>query len=350
MSEGRSIKKLVQLVTIDNNCILPSRLLIQRGISLSFNLGEFTADPFRDIYMTPDGLCQSFTEDDRKQGVKSVQKVKFFFIDNTNDERLYNFRDCAFPRRSYEIFTDLKDKQCLKELMTHKELDGGYDFCVFPNELEMQSLITRYEKSARKEITDYSIAHKIKTCEEANNISSEMKNEINEIVKNIIREINIDFIWEKQQQMKDFIERHQFGNLPEDKILWLNEQLENVSEVLMNNDSYLWEKIRQGTVTDTTGWDIRTAGEKDMRNALLVPAYRIYGHYALCCLEIFIDIQNEFPYFICGRCKKLVYAGKNSKKRFCSKDDNKECFMEQQNARKRKSYKKKKKLKEEKII
>ena len=113
----------------------------------------------------------------------------------------------------------------------------------------------------------------------------------------------------------------------------------------MNNDSYLWGKIRQGTVNDTTGWDIRTDGEKDMRNALLVPAYRIYGHYALCCLEIFIDIQNELPYFICERCKKLVYAGRNSKRKFCSKEDDPECFRKRENEWQEKHYNREKKRK-----
>jgi len=342
MSEGRSIKKLVQLVVLDNNRTLLSRVHMQRGMSLAFNLGEFTADPSKDIYMTQDGLCRSFSTDKERQGSYFPQKINFFFIDNTNDDRLYNFRECAFPRRLYEIFTNLKDKQCLKEFMTHKELDGGYDFCVFPNKSEERMLEDKYRKAKQKEFSNYCTTHKVEYIES--------KSKINEIAKDVIKKINIDFIWEKQQQMHDFLKKYHTGDLQEHKILWLNAQLENVSEILMNNDNYLWGKIRKGTINDTTSLNKRTDGEKDMRNALLVPAYRIYGHYALCCLEIFIDIQDEFRHFVCKRCQRLIFTGKKSKRKSCSKDDNKKCFMNNQNARKRKSYEKKKKQKEEEII
>ena len=175
-------------------------------------------------------------------------------------------------------------------------------------------------------------------------IPAKLQSEVNEIIKNKIIEINIDFTWEKQQQLKDFVKRYLSGDLPEDKLLWLNEQLENTSEILTNKESYLLEKVEKGKICNTDNWDIeKTYGEKDTRNALLVPAYRVYGHYALCCLEIFLDIQKGLPYFVCEKCKNLVYTNKKTKQRLCSKEDNEECFREQENERQRKSYRKKKK-------
>jgi len=338
MSEGRPIKKLVQLVTIDTNRLLLSRLFIQRGISLGFNLGEFTADPSKNIYIGSDGLCTSYATSE------SRQTVNFLFINNTNSDSLFNFNDCIFSKRLYAEFVGLKDKKELEKLMSKKIIGKEYGFCVFPNELEMKNLITRYEKSARKEVSDYRIVHKIKTHEKASNISAEMKNEINEIVKNKIKKVNIDFIWEKQQQMKDFLKRHSSGNLPEDKLLWLNAQLENVSEILMNKENYLWEKVEEGAICKKGHWDIeKTYGEKDTRNAFLVPAYRVYGHYALCCLEIFLDIQDKLPYFVCERCKNLIYTNKKTKQRFCSEKDDKKCFRARDNKQQENYYNKKNK-------
>ena len=161
MSEGRAIKKLVQLVVMDTNHLLLSRVFIQRGISLGFNLGEFTANPSKDIYITSDGLCQSFTKDERKQTINFRQKINFLFIDNTNSDRLFNFRDCIFPKRLYVKFIKLKNKEELKEIMSRKIIGKEYGFCVFPNESEIINLIDRYEKASRKEISDYCVAHNI---------------------------------------------------------------------------------------------------------------------------------------------------------------------------------------------
>ena len=166
-----------------------------------------------------------------------------------------------------------------------------------------------------------------------------MKSEIDIITKSKIREINIDFIWEKQQQLKDFVKRYLSGDLPEDKLLWLNEQLENTSEILTNKESYLLEKVEKGAICNTDNWNIeKTYGEKNMKNALLVPAYRIYGHYALCCLEIFLDVQKGLPYFVCERCKNLIYTGKKTKRRFCSEKDNRKCFRARDNKQQEKYY------------
>ena len=338
MSKGRAIKKLVQLVVMDTNRLLLSRIFVQRGISLGFNLGEFTADPSKNIYITSDGLCTSYLTD------KSRQTINFLFIDNTNSDRLFNFRDCIFPKRLYVKFIKLKNKEELKELMSRKIIGKEYGFCIFPNESEKKKLENKYQESITKEFFDYCIAHNIHTRKKARKEYTEKNDLINNIIRNTIREVNIDFIWEKQQQLKDFVKRYLSGNLPEDKLLWLNEQLENTSEILTNKESYLLEKIEKGKICNTDNWDIeKTYGEKDTRNALLVPAYRVYGHYALCCLEIFLDIQKGLPYFVCEKCKNLVYTNKKTKQRLCSKEDNEECFREQENERQRKSYRKKKK-------
>ena len=333
MSKGRSIKKLVQLVVMDTNRLLLSRIFVQRGISLGFNLGEFTADPSKNIYITSDGLCTSYPTKENRQ------TINFLFIDNTNSDRLFNFRDCIFPKRLYVKFIKLKNKEELKEIMSRKIIGKEYGFCVFPNESEIINLINRYEEASRKEISNYCVAHNIHIQKNTKNIPAKLKSEIDIITKSKIREINIDFIWEKQQQLKDFVKRYLSGDLPEDKLLWLNEQLENTSEILTNKESYLLEKVEKGAICNTDNWNIeKTYGEKNMKNALLVPAYRIYGHYALCCLEIFLDVQKGLPYFVCERCKNLIYTGKKTKRRFCSEKDNRKCFRARDNKQQEKYY------------
>ena len=335
MSGGRSIKKLVQLVTIDNNFPLSSRLSIQKGISMGFSLGEFTADPSKNIYMTQDGFCRSFSTNEERQVYYFIQKINFFFMNNTNTDMLFNFRDCIFPKRLYTKFIELENKKELEELISKKIIGKEYGFCVFPNELEKKQLEKKYRETKLKEFSNYCIAHKVEYIES--------KKKINDIVQDVIKKVNIDFIWGKQQQMKDFVKRYSSGNIPEDKLLWLNEQLENVSEILMNKENYLWKKVEEGVTGKNDHWDIeKTYGEKNMKNALLVPAYRIYSHYALCCLEIFLDIQDRLPYFVCEKCKNLVYTGKKTRRRSCSRKENEKCFKEQQNERQKKRYQKNK--------
>lgn len=333
MSEERSIKKLVQLVAIDNNYLLFSREFLQKPISLSFHLGELTKNPLKDIYVTTDGFCQSFAKDGRKQVIPHIQKINFTFIDKKG---ISNFRASKQLKKVYTKFIKLENKKELKEFIEEK-----HGFCVFPNELEMETLFKEYEKAG---ITKFPIHYAVYK----HPIPKKIKKESDKTIKdtgNKIKKVNIDFIWKKQQELKNLVVRYLSGEFPEHKLLWINKQLENVSEALMSQNNFVWKRVRDGGFIEKDDRDLEEViGTGKIKNLALIPAYRVYGHYALCCLEFYLDIQKKIPFFICEECGQLNVKDKRSQK-YCNIENSKECFKKQQNKRQRKSYLRNKKRK-----
>lgn len=325
MSERRSIKKFVQLVAIDNDCILFSRQFLQRPLSISFNLGEHTKNPLKNIYIDTEGDPVSFIGFGRKQVIPYIQKINFTFIDKQGTS---NFVGSKRLKKVYTEFIKLKNKKELKNFIEEK-----HNFCIFPNELEMKTLFKEYEKAG---ITKFPIHYAIYK----HPIPKKIKKESDKTIKdtgNKIKEVNINFIWKKQQELKNIVELYSSKNLTEHKLLWLNKQLENASEALISQNNFIWEKVRDGGLADEDSRSLEEMGMKKIKNLVLVPAYRVYGHYALCCLEFYLDIQRKVPFFTCEECGQLNVKDKRSRKH-CSEEDNEKCFKKYQARRKRKSY------------
>ena len=325
MSEGRSIKKFVQLVAIDNNCILFSRELLQRQLSLSFMLGEHTKDPLKNIYITDKKEIRTILKNGKKQVIPYIQKINFAFI---NKQGTSNFRASQQLKKVYTEFIKLENKEDLKEFIEEK-----HGFCVFPNELEMKTLFKKYEKAG---ITKFPIRYAVYK----HPIPKKIKKESDKTIRdtgNKIREVNIDFIWKKQQELKNIVKLYSSENLAEHKLLWLNKQLENVSEALMSQNNFIWTKVRDGGLADKDNRSLEEMGMKKIKKLITVPAYRVYGHYALCCLEFYLDIQKKVPFFTCEECGQLNVKDKRSQK-YCNIENSRECFKKQQNKRQRKSY------------
>lgn len=325
MSAGRLIKKFVQLVAIDNDCILFSREFFQKPLSLSFMLGEHTKDPSKNIYITDKKEVKTILKNGKKQVIPYIQKINFTFIDKQGTS---NFRGSQQLKKLYTEFIKLKNKKELKKFIEEK-----HGFCVFPNELEMETLFKEYEKAG---ITKFPIHYAVYK----HPIPKKIKKESDKTIKdtgNKIKKVSIDFIWKKQQELKRIVELYSSKNLTEHNLLWLNKQLENVSEALMSQNNFIWTKVRDGGLADKDNRSLEEMGMKKIKNLILVPAYRIYGHYALCCLEFYLDIQNEIPFFTCEKCGQLNVKSKRSRK-YCSKEDNSECSRKQDNKRQEKYY------------
>ncbi len=325
MSNGRPIKKFVQLVAIDNDCILFPRGPLQKPLSLSFVLGENTKDPSKNIYITDKGEIRTILKNGKKQVIPYIQKINFTFIDKQGTS---NFRGSKQLKKVYTEFIKLKNKKELKKFIEEK-----HGFCIFPNESEMETLLKEYHKIGIIKNPVHYAVYKYP-------VPKKIKKKSDETIKdtgNKIRKVNIDFIWKKQQELKNIVGIYSHGNLIEDKLLWLNKQLENTSEALISQNNFIWEKVRDGGLANKDNRSLEEMGMKKIKNLVLVPAYRVYGHYALCCLEFYLDIQRNVPFFTCEECGQLNVKYKRSRKR-CSEEDNEKCFKEYQARRGRKSY------------
>jgi len=267
----------------------------------------------------------SFIGFGRKQIIFYIQKINFTFIDKQGTS---NFRGSKQLKKVYTEFIKLKNKKELKKFIEEKR-----GFCVFPDESEIEMLFEKYRKAGVAKSPIYYATYK---C----SVPKKIKKELDKTIKdagNKIKKVNIDFIWKKQQELKNIVDLYSHGNLTEHKLLWLNKQLENTSEALISQNNFIWEKVRDGGLADKDNRSLEEMGMKKIKNLVLVPAYRVYGHYALCCLEFYLDIQRNVPFFTCEECGQLNVKDNRSRKH-CSEEDNEKCFKEYQARRKRKSY------------
>jgi hypothetical protein len=82
-------------------------------------------------------------------------------------------------------------------------------------------------------------------------------------------------------------------------------------------------------------------GMKNIKDLMIVNSHRVYGHFAYCCLELYLDILREKRIFSCDNCGQYNYASKHSDRTLCTERENKDCWLDQQSDRGKKSRNKK---------
>lgn len=320
----KSIKKCVQLITISNDCFLFSRQALQNPLSIAFNLWELSKNPLKDVFVREDGTIQSALGFKRKQKILYVQKANSIFINKKGYCHYWNY---DFPKKLYLQFINLKNK---------KELGMIPFFCAFPDNGEMKELHKLYKKAEKNIDPEFPVAFGYKIPRALlNNKGRNQK---------IINALNIDFIWKKRKELKSIVKLYADKQLGYHKLLWLNQQLENVSDSLIDPQNFLWKKIEAGieakNIKDNREME-EVVGMKNIQNLLLVNSHRIYGHFAYCCLEFYLDILREKRIFSCDNCGQYNYASEHIDRTLCTEEENKDCWLDQQSDRSKKSRNKK---------
>lgn len=308
----KSIKKCVQLITISNDCFLLSGQELRDSISGAFILWELSKWSTKDVFIRNDGSIQSELGYKRKQKILYVQKTNSIFINKKGHCHYWNF---DFPKKLYLEFINLKSK---------KELPKIPNFCIFPDTSEAKELLKKYKKAGVKE-AEFAVAFGYKIPK---NISASDKK-----TQEIIRLINFDFIWQKRKELKDIVKIYATGKLNYHKLYWLNKQLENVSDSIINPLNFLWKQIEAGEKAERIKDDREAeeiVGMENIKKLLLVNSYRIYGHFAYCCLEFYMDILQSKHIFSCENCGQYNYASDHSDRTKCNEDENKDCWLDQQ--------------------
>lgn len=320
----KSIKKCVQLITISNDCFLFSRQKLQDSLSGASGLWELSKNPIKNVFIKNDGSVQSIFGDERKQKILYIQKANSTFINKKGHSHYWNFN---FPKKLYLNFINLRSK---------KELLKIPDFCIFPNQLEAKNLLKKYTKKGVSD-AEFATSFGYKIPQEI--IESDKKNQ------KIIRSVNSDFIWEKRDELKNIVKAYTDRKLSYHKLSWLNKQLENVSNSIINPQNFLWKQIEAGEKAETIK-DDRELGEvvgmQNIKNLLLISSYRIYGHFAYCCLEFYLDILKDKKIFSCENCGQYNFSTSHSDRTLCNKKENVDCWLDQQAQRGKKSRKNKK--------
>lgn len=283
-----------------------------------WDMAEYTKDPSRYVYLRPNG--SAFTEEEPwisnyknrrpKRPFRYHQKIRTIYLTEaayTHKQPYVFHSDYSKWHDLYLQFANIK-KEKLADFMEKKK-----DFCIFPDENDIKLLRHYYQQELGTE--KYNFSH---TMNEPlpKDIARKQK-----IIGEKIREINLDYLWEKKKILKDLIDSYLAGELKFSNFSYIHYFLEQSSEMLIDRKYHDIAKI-EASVKFKYPRDKRTFSEilgdrKIDESGQLVPGYRIYGHFALCCLQFYLLVKSEKSVDICPLCQNY-FKKKHKAQIFCN--------------------------------
>ena len=339
MGQARLIRKFVRLFIQSNSLALLPKLPFQDAFSSAQNLsGDITKNPNAnvDLFARPSetlvfigahGEIDSFrgTQDLRK--IKHIQKVRNRIIEKDGRSHKWNF---IYPNKLYLKFINLKTREALQNFVETSE------FCIFPTLRESRELLHEYKNAGLSYPPEFVVVQNKSLLREEKNPEEEL-----------IFQINLNYIWDKKIELEDVVKSYADGSLEYHKLLWVNKNMENISDSFFNADHFSRKETSKGA-RGGKAKEIRTTEEitglEKIQGLPIVPAYNIYGHYALCCLEFYLDIMRKNKLMICNNCGQInrTEFGRHSDRESCLPKENIDCAREV--AAKDKSNQRKKKV------
>ncbi len=327
----RPVRKFIQLVQQSNDFLLFPSQVIGGGLAASFLLTEFSDDPIKAIYIKDDGEVISFLGvnylgQPRKLDFRAIQRIDHGFI---NPEGFSHDWYYVFERLLFD-FINLKEKTALKKFIEKTS------FSVFPSIEEFNFLLKKYGDAGIVGIPAFYVTND-------GTLPVTWKEETS-IDRKKIEEINLDFMWSKKERLLDYVKKYEAGELMANNILFINEQMENISDSLVDKDAFYKIDINnrsiENIIKDTRGIEEIISTKKLSETNFLVH-YRVYGHFAACCLELFLKIMEKQKIAVCANiiCQRY-FMPKRKGQKYCG---NKECNKQRNAQRSKKSLNKKNK-------
>jgi len=291
-------------------------MLDQAGSILS--VFQFTRKPSQTIYLQPDFQPQGVLGHGRKQAIVHIQKIKVFHMDQKRNS------DTDSTDSLYTELLTVRNRKGLEEFVEERQ------FTYIPCEEESKKLFEVYAASGVKGIPIGCALINIKTGN-APKTTTETKEQIEKI-----RSANLDFLWKKIGEMRAFVKAWDKNKLEEHKLAWLNKELELVSPICIPYDGYALKGVRtmHSKMTETLE---EVVGMRKAKSLKPIQGYRVYGHFALCALELFHDMESSLQVFACKHCGTIRKREKRNKCKTCSREENAGCIKERQNERQEKS-------------
>ena len=313
------LDRCVQLIVQSNDCCLMPDYKGSQAFKRTWDMSEFSKNPEVQVFLRSDrnAFCENkLWENHYENRIPQEpylyhQKIKTLYLTEAGYMHGKPYVFCSNRLKNNDLylqFINLESKEALETFIKEKE-----DFCIFPNKLEQEQLQREYSKSTGKKFVAF--YHTMK-----NPLPKELRIENNQMKKKI-RKINIDYLWEKKKLLQEICNIYRTGKLNFLNLSFLCYSMEQVSEILIDKKYYDIKKIEDG-VNDKKIKDERTRGEtlgdREINNAgQLVPGYRVFGHFAFCCLQLFLLIKSEKSVSVCNICKKY-FVKKHKKEMFCS--------------------------------
>jgi len=277
----------------------------RRNFRRMWDMAEYTKDPFRYVYLRPNG--SAFTEDILWQNHYQNRKPKRPFRYHQKIRTIYLTEAAYAHKEPYVFHSDYSKSHDLylqfANIKTRNDLDNFIekkkDFCIFPDENDIKLLRHYYQQKIETE--KYNFSH---TMNEPlpKDVARRQK-----IIRKKIRKINLDYLWEKKEILKILLDSYRTGELKFFNFSYIHYFLEQSSEMLIDKKYYDIAKIEASVKfkypRDRRSFDEILGDRKIDDSGQLVPGYRVYGHFALCCLQFYLLVKSEKSVDICPLCK-----------------------------------------------
>lgn len=297
MSIPRAITEQIQLVIQSNE------LDYIRKVDISDPLFGSLFKKLRPGAPTKYQVRKNRTIEEYLKSTKSIQELTVLHI---NKAGLYTSEIGLeiFPNRLYRIFSETKIENLT-------EFINKYNFCAFP----------------------------LPAIEDCDHVDGKHKKIIESIRQKNPRVKNLKYILKKHQTFKALVDNFDNNNIDLAGINWLNRQIMyNISPILIDAESFPNKEI----VDDEIKVDepLKEYMEtKKVNLSKIIFGYRIFGHFALCCLELLKDIENQQSLI---RCKNIncnnYFSKSHGNEKYCGEKCKKEIRkMQKRNERRIKS-------------
>ncbi|MFZ1736182.1 MAG: hypothetical protein WAU31_04575 [Candidatus Moraniibacteriota bacterium] len=320
----------IQLITQSNDCCLLTFQELKNHFDRNWDLMEFTRDPKRPLYIHPNGT--SFANEPPWIAFYSKAWNTPLYRQIV---RLLHIHRRGYLERDPRTFSEDKHPLYLRFVnLTHRPelnefVENMKGFCITPNQNEAKRLKERYRKAVGADTREFLFSF------EGKRLDQEMEDTW------AIRQINLDFLWEKKEWLKELIESYKDESMNLRQLAVINRAMEEIVEVLIDQNDFSLAKIAESVkfeeLPDTRSSDDVLGGKKisDLRG--LLPAHRIYGHFSLCCLEFFLAMKRKKSIDRCVNCGEY-YERHHGNRAFCSTECEKGG-----SAKRSKNYRKRKK-------
>lgn len=322
----RTVKSHIQLITQSNDCCLMNQYDLRSYEIDSQLFNGFVGFPRNSFYVREDGRInyKSLRSIKSKEDRQYIQIIDYLEISKDGEVQRDPY---IFPDRLYLQFINLKN---FDDLCKFVDRMGG--FCFFPDKIHLAALSKLYQKAVGSDKFSFLFS----------NYSSVKEKEVTKIATKSLREINLKFLWFEKQRLEKMTVKYRNGKFGYDDMIEMNEKLKNVSLTFFHPQGYSFrekatEYFRMAFKNRPEGRWAWPSDEKEnpkesaLREATIAPAYRAYGHLAICFLEFYLDVEAGLQITTCKSCGEL-FRKKDKRQIYCRTDS---CRKKQKKEQKR---------------
>lgn len=291
------VNRHCQLITQSNDHCLLSHAEMLAKFERYWDLLEYTRTPDNPLYLRENG--QAFRWDypwkshfSYPGNVPSyIQKVQLHHIYKKGYILDHTYLLFSRNRNLFERFIGLENREELDSFV-ERNLDFGF----FPNKREMATLRKRYQEEAH---INQPPVNSPATAEYGKAPEYDVEK---------IREINLDLLWEKQRWFRRIVNDYIDEKMDLQELSTLYRYMAQTNEIFFDQDDFAIEYVKKSAdrdeIDDKRSFEDVLGRKKVSDTTALVPGYRVYGFFALCCLEFFQLVRQKLAMGHCAICGK----------------------------------------------